>query len=36
MKVANEVRSPVSGAVTAVLAEDGQPVEFGQPLVVIG
>ncbi|MBC7092733.1 acetyl-CoA carboxylase, biotin carboxyl carrier protein [Candidatus Bipolaricaulota bacterium] len=32
MKVMNEVRAEVSGAVEEVLAEDGSPVEYGQPL----
>ena len=35
MKVMNPIRSPRSGTVTAVLVEDAQPVEFGEPLVVI-
>lgn len=35
MKVMNPIRSPRSGTVSAVLVEDAQPVEFGEPLVVI-
>lgn len=35
MKTMNHIPSPRSGTVTAVLVEDGQPVEFGEPLVVI-
>jgi acetyl-CoA carboxylase biotin carboxyl carrier protein len=35
MKVPNEVRSPVTGALAAVLVEEGQAVEFGQPLFAI-
>jgi acetyl-CoA carboxylase biotin carboxyl carrier protein len=35
MKLMNHVTATVSGTVTAVLAENGQPVEFGQVLVVI-
>lgn len=35
MKTFNEIVAPRAGTVTAVLVEDGQPVEFGQPLVVI-
>jgi biotin carboxyl carrier protein len=35
MKVPNEVRSPVDGEVTAVLVEDGAPVEYGQMLFTI-
>jgi acetyl-CoA carboxylase biotin carboxyl carrier protein len=32
MKVFNQIPAEVSGRVTAVLAENGSPVEFGQPL----
>lgn len=32
MKVMNEVKSGVSGRVTEVLVENGQPVEYGTPL----
>jgi acetyl-CoA carboxylase biotin carboxyl carrier protein len=32
MKVMNEVRAETAGEVVAVLAENGEPVEFGQPL----
>lgn len=35
MKTFNEIVAPRAGTVTAILVEDGQPVEFGQPLVVI-
>lgn len=35
MKTMNQVPSPRSGTVTAVLVKDGQPVEFGDPLVVV-
>ncbi|HEX2256587.1 MAG TPA: biotin/lipoyl-containing protein, partial [Afifellaceae bacterium] len=35
MKHMNEVPSPRAGTVTAILVEDGQPVEFGEPLLVI-
>jgi acetyl-CoA carboxylase biotin carboxyl carrier protein len=35
MKLMNEIESDKSGVVKAILAENGQPVEFGQPLVVI-
>jgi acetyl-CoA carboxylase biotin carboxyl carrier protein len=35
MKTFNEIVAPRGGTVTAILVEDGQPVEFGQPLVVI-
>ena len=32
MKVMNEIKAEVSGVVTEVLAENGKPVQFGQPL----
>jgi acetyl-CoA carboxylase biotin carboxyl carrier protein len=35
MKTMNQIPSPRSGKVTAILCEDAQPVEFGEPLVVI-
>ena len=35
MKTMNPVPAPKAGTVTKVLVEDGQPVEFGEPLVVI-
>ncbi|WP_413527089.1 acetyl-CoA carboxylase biotin carboxyl carrier protein [Marinilactibacillus psychrotolerans] len=35
MKVMNEIKSDVSGTVHKVLVEDGQPIEFGQPLIQI-
>lgn len=35
MKIMNQIEAEVSGTVRAVLAEDGQPVEYGEPLVVI-
>jgi acetyl-CoA carboxylase biotin carboxyl carrier protein len=36
MKLMNEIEADKSGVVKQILAENGQPVEFGQPLVVIG
>jgi len=36
MKLLNEIDSDQSGVVKAILVENGQPVEFGQPLFVIG
>ena len=36
MKLLNEIDADVSGTVLKILAENGQPVEFGQPLFVIG
>ena len=35
MKTFNEIVAPRAGTVSAVLVEDGQPVEYGQPLLVI-
>jgi acetyl-CoA carboxylase biotin carboxyl carrier protein len=35
MKLMNEIEADVSGTVKAVLAENGQAVEYGQPLFVI-
>jgi acetyl-CoA carboxylase biotin carboxyl carrier protein len=35
MKTMNQIPAPRAGTVTQMLVEDGQPVEFGQPLVVI-
>lgn len=35
MKTMNQIPSPRSGTVTAILIEDAQPVEYGEPLVVV-
>ena len=35
MKILNQIESDKSGIVKAILVENAQPVEFGQPLVVI-
>jgi acetyl-CoA carboxylase biotin carboxyl carrier protein len=35
MKVMNPIPSTKSGTVTAILVDNAQPVEFGQPLVII-
>ncbi len=35
MKMLNQIESDVEGTVVAVLAENGQPVEYGEPLVII-
>jgi len=35
MKILNQIESDCAGVVRAVLVDDGQPVEFGQPLFVI-
>ncbi len=32
MKVMNEIKAEVSGTITEILAENGKPVQFGQPL----
>lgn len=36
MKLLNEIESDFTGVVKQILVENGQPVEFGQPLFVIG
>jgi len=35
MKTMNQIPSTREGTVTQILVEDGQPVEFGEPLVII-
>lgn len=35
MKTFNEIVAPKAGTVTHIMVEDGQPVEYGEPLVVI-
>ncbi|PSM20161.1 MULTISPECIES: acetyl-CoA carboxylase biotin carboxyl carrier protein [Nitratireductor] len=35
MKTMNQIPSPRAGTVKAILFEDAQPVEFGEPLVVV-
>ncbi len=35
MKTMNHIAAPRSGKVTAILVEDQQPVEFGEPLLII-
>ena len=35
MKTMNQIPAPKAGVVTQILFENGQPVEFGEPLVVI-
>ncbi|HEX3097535.1 MAG TPA: acetyl-CoA carboxylase biotin carboxyl carrier protein [Usitatibacter sp.] len=35
MKLLNEIESDVAGTVKAILVENGQPVEYGQPLFLI-
>ena len=36
MKLLNEIDADVSGVIKEILVENGQPVEFGQPLFIIG
>ena len=36
MKLMNEIESDAAGVVKAILIENGQPVEYGQPLFIIG
>ena len=36
MKVMNPIVAPASGTIKAILVESGQPVEFDQPLVIVG
>jgi acetyl-CoA carboxylase biotin carboxyl carrier protein len=35
MKTMNQIPAPRSGKVVKILVEDGQPVEFGEPLLII-
>ncbi len=35
MKTMNQIPAPRSGKVTDILVEDGQPVEYGEPLIVV-
>jgi len=36
MKLLNEIETEFSGTVKAILVENGQPVEYGEPLFIIG
>ncbi len=36
MKLLNEIEADASGVIKAILVENGEPVEFGAPLFVIG
>ena len=36
MKLMNEIESDAAGAIKAILVENGQPVEYGQPLFILG
>ncbi len=35
MKILNQIEAEVGGTIKAVLVEDGEPVEFGQPLFIV-
>lgn len=35
MKVMNQIKAPRSGTVTRILVQDGQPVEYGEPMLII-
>jgi acetyl-CoA carboxylase biotin carboxyl carrier protein len=35
MKVMNEIKAEVAGEIVEILAENGEPVEFGQPLFLV-
>ena len=35
MKTMNHIPSPRAGTVTQILVENGQPVEFGEPLMIV-
>jgi acetyl-CoA carboxylase biotin carboxyl carrier protein len=35
MKTMNQIPAPRAGTVAQILIEDGQPVEFGEPLMII-
>jgi len=36
MKLLNEIEADKSGVIKAILVENGQPVEYGEPLFIIG
>lgn len=36
MKLMNEIESDADGVITAILVENGDPVEYGEPMFVIG
>ncbi len=36
MKLLNEIESDCAGTVKAILVENGQPVEYGEPLFIVG
>ena len=36
MKLLNEIESEFAGTIKAILVDNGQPVEYGEPLFIIG
>jgi acetyl-CoA carboxylase biotin carboxyl carrier protein len=36
MKLLNEIEAETAGVIKAILVENGQPVEYGEPLFIIG
>ena len=36
MKLMNEIDADAAGTIKAILVENGQPVEYGQPLFILG
>ncbi|MBQ8756151.1 MAG: acetyl-CoA carboxylase biotin carboxyl carrier protein [Lentisphaeria bacterium] len=36
MKVMNEIKAEKSGVIKEILVDNGQPVEYGQPVIVLG
>lgn len=36
MKIMNQIQSDISGTIKSILRENGQPVEFDEPLFIIG
>ena len=36
MKLMNEIEADAGGVVKAILVENGQPIEYGQPLFILG
>ena len=36
MKLLNEIEADADGTIKAILVDNGEPVEFGEPLFVIG
>ena len=35
MKIMNEIESDMDGTITKILVDNGQPVEYGQPLFIV-